>query len=1641
MIDFNNSQCLGLDLDKHIALDAGAGTGKTTVMAERYVQHLLAIEQRATHVTPPGPRVPLTGYGSLRAPKRERTDVEAWQGLLPSEVVAISFTRKAAAELKARIRQRLALCRATPHTHTDREGMYDPRLRSDADVEMLLSGLDEAPISTIDAFLHRLVQPYIDSVALYPSNEQLPEDKKPLMLRDTMHAIWRIRTTDDAHEAGVLNHHTTFIQARNRLTVRLGGQELAETVVGGLMDASLFVEQSHRSMIQRAQDAGLDWNGRGPAPVQLILDMIVEPVQDRLPLFVSNLHDSLTQWVDTFLLHPRLFIDPTWATEQLTRFHHLIRLSREPCPTHPIEQLRWIWKLMMGISSWSSLKGGTESYFPRGNLPNSDGWPAGLLVKSKVKGPSGFDVAAHFALASVHRDSISDSLKTDDGRLIALLAKAMFTLQPGDGYDGMPLDSSMRRQGLIEPIPQHVDGGQYYITADLQMQVLSDLIVVHQGAQQILARRKSLEGMHDFDDLQRFAADLLLARCPDVCRHRYPSDVIDALDGLGDEPWSDAHISRALTMLNDEPALQQDLHRRISVLSELRRQFRAFIIDEYQDTNPAHFRLLARLWGRRAHRSDDPQRPLGDWDPTVCIVGDMKQSIYRFRQAEVSVMRRAVASIREINQIEVGDTRLNHLREDDHGRDPRPVGAGGEHGSYSNEHDGEISAPHTFVPLGAEDGEETITITGERLQRRREGHIDLTSNHRTRHDLMETMNDIFDEVFDERYHELPGDWHAEPQRLRPARQTDQGGLLEWLLPIQGELEPVSLDLDVPINPFQDPNTSPVHLEHELIAARLDALFQHSATQVWNSEEGQWHSVEETGSPVRPEDVMILINSRTHLPDLLTRLRARNIPVMADRQGLLLMQPTVQPLMAMLGVLAQSTNSTAGIELARSPVVGMTETQVHATFHDTHGGQSMLTLLRNHAPSEGVAALLGHLEQLASWGAIYDVFDAMLDHSDLLIAYPEDSHRQHAESWCAMVQSIGVEVGHDVAAIHHRMMELRSLEKDGPKAITKIGSEAVQIMTIHGAKGLQAPVVIAAGLFNAGKSDASNSVKDNVLVTPQVVAGRIQPWLGQDRPMDGLWSFASQMNKAQDKAELRRKFYVALTRVKDRLIVTGSPGNTSTFDAESGVLSVKLQPDPRSMGRMLVEGIRRASWRAGDVTSPWLSQDDLTMEELPPFVPAKTEQPLNPHQLLENGQLGEEGLSGLRLYHHPDCFHQETPPSPQQRLRMMQQDLLAEPSGQPEAPHNPLRLSENLSGAAHHLDATHECKRKYWLEHAKGWPTEPFNLVPSTPDDESMKTWPTPTTFGLMMHRVLEIGLRNPRNQQDSTPPLSRDWQHENEGILAQSGTVTQVLSEFGVEEGEHPMYDAWAERLHQLSKLIDRGLLGQWVAGEHRHGYSVEAVRTELPFSYTHAIDLVDHVRHGFTPRGPLPKAIIERVFMKFNGRADLVLALADDDGQGYLQVVDLKTRGCLHPFNSTSPDHGHTLQKNPPELTDPSHQSDEEQAILHAHRLQLTLYSMVLEAIEANKPDHEQRIVLPPALLLGANGRMLNLGSDDFKDAKDDLNADLEWRALLHVAQEGADEPPRLPAASALCQTCPFYMGDVRRCAPAGEPLGFIPE
>ena len=52
-------------------------------------------------------------------------------------------------------------------------------------------------------------------------------------------------------------------------------------------------------------------------------------------------------------------------------------------------------------------------------------------------------------------------------------------------------------------------------------------------------------------------------------------------------------------------------------------------------------------------------------------------------------------------------------------------------------------------------------------------------------------------------------------------------------------------------------------------------------------------------------------------------------------------------------------------------------------------------------------------------------------------------------------------------------------------------------------------------------------------------------------------------------------------------------------------------------------------------------------------------------------------------------------------------------------------------------------------------------------------------------------------------------------------------------------------------------------------------------------------------------------------------------------------------------------------------------------YRLQLALYSVILESSEMLKPEDERRIVLPPAISVGASGKMIRLTDADYEQAK----------------------------------------------------------
>ena len=1649
MIRFNRSQRLGLDLDKHIALDAGAGTGKTTVMAERYVQHLLSSEQRATQILPHGPRESSKGSGLLRAPPRQRTSPNEWKGLLPSEVVAITFTKKAAAELKARIRYRVGQSRASPVKTGDDEGIFDPRLR-EGDIETLMSALDEAPISTIDAFLSQLVSPHLDLVAVHPSREQISEERSPLLVQETLHSAWRIRTINDAHEAGVRGNIGAFIEARNRLAVLLGGQQHSAVVLSGMLGKSLFVEEAHRAMLTRAQSIGSAWSGVGPIPHEVLMDMFLEPVRDEVVAFAQTLQELLFQWTNTYLAHTTHYVMACEAeiNTTLTRFNHLTALARQPLPIEPSVCLQWVWQVAIAATTTNQLENEEPNYFPKGGLPQARhcaGWHPGLLGKSATKGLSKTEKDNVEIEALELTNSLNTELNGRLGRLVCLLGKSAFLLDPISTLPHMPDDCELRHREVSTTFSDLAPEGRLRISHELQTNVLNDLLLVHRGCQDILTLRKAHEAVHDYDDIQKLVADLLLARCPDIVRHVYPSAVVHALDHLGDEPWSDQHISRAMRLAGEDQVCFEDLQRRFFTLQTIRRQYRAFIIDEYQDTNPAHFRLLARLWGHRRLESDDPQRPLGPWDPTVCIVGDMKQSIYRFRQAEVTVMRRTVAAIKQANQLEQSEPRLSHLRSEGEGRDPRPVGAGGSF-TKGTEIEGKSVTSKlwehvSFAFEDAEDGEDAFNpVDSIRRERRTLGHIDLTSNHRSLHNLVRTMNGMFDDVFDPRHYVLPGDWHAEPQQLRPARNSDGVGVLEWLVPLQIGVAAPSYDLEDRIDTFADPKAKRSHLENELIAARLQALIQNGDTQVWNADSETYVNLPNDGRNIRPEDIIILVHSRKHMPDLIQRLQSRGIPVMADRQGALLQRPVVAPLLACLELIAFPNSRHAALSLARSPILGFNDAQAHALL-TSEEELSWWKKIQQHAPNNLVKQLAAHIERLVLQGAIHDVFDTVLDCSDLLVAYPDDASRQNAEAWCALATSIGNELGHEASAIFNRMKALSGLGNKGPSAITTPSGGAIQIMTIHGAKGLQAPVVVVAGIFHAGKSDASLAVRNNVLVTPQVVAGRINPWTSRERPDDGLWEFAKRIDHAQRQAERRREFYVALTRVKDRLIVVGSPSDTAEINTDTHLLEFKSKPSLKTMGAMWLDGLRSLSHSNSQVNSPWLLAGDTFNAPLPRY--EETKLSLNPSALVENSCLGGDAIKSLYLYHSPDCFPDLDVQTPLQKWRSLETQLKTTPPSIP-LPEGYAQVSDIMRMTAHGLDTSFACPRRHWLSEIRGWNPEPLEWFSKPPSSEKpAPLFPPATVFGTLMHRLVEIGLQNPA-QLNSPPtiPLPSAWTYEGKDLLDDEATIKRVLAEEGIGDGDlnSEIHQATLERLAHLGVLVRNGLLGRFADGESHSGYSVEGLRTELPFYFSHKVAFDSVVRTTFSIDGPRPQALVDHVDVVFDGRADLVLALRDGEGKGCLQVVDLKTKGCRDQFNPDNPNSGTPLQKFNGDLLSPFPASYAERALLDEHRLQLTLYSLALEVIEQQKPEHERRRVLPPSLLIGASGRMVQLSVEEFTEAKITLSEHLNWMAQLTATPDALEEPARLPAESAhICSQCPFSRGEIRLCGPERVELGPI--
>ena len=162
------NQRQALNIEKHICVTAGAGSGKTTVLVERYLKILR--EGNAN----------------------------------PQEIVAITFTDKAAAEMKERIIEELSL-------HEERE-----RSEQDNPLQGLREKMSTAHISTIHAFCSRILQEFPFQAGVPANFSILQGIDQKLLLQETVKATLRDIATKEEDE-----HREAF----TRLLQRYGGQQ------------------------------------------------------------------------------------------------------------------------------------------------------------------------------------------------------------------------------------------------------------------------------------------------------------------------------------------------------------------------------------------------------------------------------------------------------------------------------------------------------------------------------------------------------------------------------------------------------------------------------------------------------------------------------------------------------------------------------------------------------------------------------------------------------------------------------------------------------------------------------------------------------------------------------------------------------------------------------------------------------------------------------------------------------------------------------------------------------------------------------------------------------------------------------------------------------------------------------------------------------------------------------------------------------------------------------------------------------------------------------------------------------------------------------------------------------------------------
>lgn len=419
--------------------------------------------------------------------------------------------------------------------------------------------------------------------------------------------------------------------------------------------------------------------------------------------------------------------------------------------------------------------------------------------------------------------------------------------------------------------------------------------------------------------------------------------------------------------------------------------------------------------------------------------------------------------------------------------------------------------------------------------------VDLDISFRT----AQTVLDMVDRVFDEKI--MPAGMGSKPARHESARKGAAGRVELWPAIEDEENGNTEEDFWAPPVKINDQITPQARLA-EQIATEIDRLLRRQVPL---------HSRDR---PIKPGDIMILVRTRGTLAGHITKaLKSKQVPVSGQDRIILNEDIAIQDMLALAAFALCPGDDLSLACVLKSPLIGLTEDALFDYCHNRKG--AVWDEIECHGPAE----LRDYLSDIRSFAASmgpYGFFSTILSspcpasEKSGLIAMGgrlgQDCFEPLEELLSRALQFENKEGPSLVKFLHNQNADDREIKRE-----MESESNTVRLMTVHGSKGLQAPIVILPDTFITEISSSNQS--DAKLFWPEKTDLDVPLWAPSKEFQFKLYKEVREQITARQEEEYRRLLYVAMTRAEDWLVVAGA--------------KTKKQPNPISWYNCVEAAIR------------------------------------------------------------------------------------------------------------------------------------------------------------------------------------------------------------------------------------------------------------------------------------------------------------------------------------------------------------------------------------------------------------------------------------------------------------------------------------